>query len=96
MWLRQVPPLPSKQPSHPAILQALMIGLMVRQPEAESLEENLYMGANKQGAVVPVGQERLSGPWGRAEWEQERGALLRRFRIDVLSSGRKPLAWNCE
>lgn len=35
-------------------------------------------------------------PGGRKEWKQERGALLRRFWIDVLSSGRNPLAWNCE
>lgn len=56
----------------------------------------MYVGANKQEAVVPVGQERLSGPWGKEEWEQERGALLRRFWIDMLRSGRKALAWNCE
>lgn len=51
----------------------------------------MYVGANKQ-AVVPVGQKMLSGPWGRGEWEQGREALLRRFWIDVLSSGRKALS----
>lgn len=55
----------------------------------------MFVGANKQGAVAPVVRE-ASGPWGKEEREQERGALLRRFWIDVLSSGREPLAWNCE
>lgn len=32
----------------------------------------MYVGANKRGAVVPVGQKTLSGAWGREEWEQER------------------------
>lgn len=57
---------------------------------------SMNVGANKQGTVVPVGQKRLSGPRGRGQWGQEGGALLRRFWTDVLSSGRKPLAWNCE
>lgn len=33
---------------------------------------------------------------GEGREGQERGALLRRFWIDVLSSGRKALAWNWE
>lgn len=32
----------------------------------------MYVGANKRGAVVPVGQKTLSGAWGREEWGQER------------------------
>lgn len=35
-------------------------------------------------------------PQGEGREGQERGGLLRRFWIDVLSSGRKALAWNWE
>lgn len=35
---------------------------------------SMYVGANKQGTVVPVGQERLSGPWGKERVGTRKGS----------------------